>query len=620
MRKLCFIFVIFFGIFFFAGQSFAATINAASCSQADVQSAINQASNGDTITIPAGTCTWTSGATVPSGIGISIFGAGTPNSGASSTGAAPSCSATAITDDMTSGGDIFLLQPTTNSSGSRISCMKILGQGGLGANALNSPFAVQGTCNATTCPNLRIDNVTFDGSLQGTISNSDSMIITDNVFGVLDHNNAAGVLGAQGMEFVNFNNSAWNGVGAFGDNSWSSADSFGTSKALYLENNSFGAGVVVGETEASVPNGGEGGGRIAARFNECNGCLSAMSGHGTESNGRPRGVRQVEYYGNNFLCTYTNSCSSAVGLRSGVAIMFGNKLNAGPGSWMNAYLSFAEYRSLQSIGGWGACDGTGQYDNNDPTTYYTGTIASVDLSWPYVITVSGTPNWTNNQWVNTNAPYSIHDASINNGSEIVGSGANTISVYPWTSIPYAVGDTIQIRRAYACIDQPNRSGGTLLSGWTPSPVGGVIQTLDPSYEWNDSGYNPVFGNVSGAWTARFIANRDWYTDDSHGTPHAQTSPTNPFNGASGVGFGTLANRPTTCTSGVGYWATDQGSWNQSSNGFGQGTLYVCTSTNTWTLYYTPFTYPYPLDAKGLPNPTSNGDTTPPAAPSGVSVQ
>jgi len=44
---------------------------------------------------------------------------------------------------------------------------------------------------------------------------------------------------------------------------------------------------------------------------------------------------------------------------------------------------------------------------------------------------------------------------------------------------------------------------------------------------------------------------------------------------------------------VGYWATDQGSWNQSGSG-GQGVLYKCTATNTWTLYYTPYTYPHPL--------------------------
>ena len=37
----------------------------------------------------------------------------------------------------------------------------------------------------------------------------------------------------------------------------------------------------------------------------------------------------------------------------------------------------------------------------------------------------------------------------------------------------------------------------------------------------------------------------------------------------------------------------QGSWNQRGSGQ-QGQLYVCTSTDTWTLHYTPYTYPHPL--------------------------
>src|SRR5688572_9051178 len=42
----------------------AATISAASCSRTDVASAITKASNGDTVLIPAGACTWTSAITV----------------------------------------------------------------------------------------------------------------------------------------------------------------------------------------------------------------------------------------------------------------------------------------------------------------------------------------------------------------------------------------------------------------------------------------------------------------------------------------------------------------------------------------------------------------------------
>jgi hypothetical protein len=55
-----------------------------------------------------------------------------------------------------------------------------------------------------------------------------------------------------------------------------------------------------------------------------------------------------------------------------------------------------------------------------------------------------------------------------------------------------------------------------------------------------------------------------------------------FDGSSGVGVGPLSARPVTCTKGVAYWATDT------------KTLYRATATNTWSVYYTPYTYPHPL--------------------------
>jgi hypothetical protein len=53
----------------------AATINATNCSSAAVQAAINAAVDGDTVVIPSGTCTWTSGVTI-SGKGIKLQGSG----------------------------------------------------------------------------------------------------------------------------------------------------------------------------------------------------------------------------------------------------------------------------------------------------------------------------------------------------------------------------------------------------------------------------------------------------------------------------------------------------------------------------------------------------------------
>lgn len=76
---------------------------------------------------------------------------------------------------------------------------------------------------------------------------------------------------------------------------------------------------------------------------------------------------------------------------------------------------------------------------------------------------------------------------------------------------------------------------------------------------------------------------------------------------SGVRCGTLANIPTTCTAGQGYWATMQ----SCSNLAGMvgtnpatplsGTLYKCIATNTWAAFYKPYTYPHPFrgDAGGL---------------------
>jgi hypothetical protein len=52
-----------------------ADVNAASCSSSDVQAAINSATQGQTVHVPAGACTWATGVSV-TGKGINIVGAG----------------------------------------------------------------------------------------------------------------------------------------------------------------------------------------------------------------------------------------------------------------------------------------------------------------------------------------------------------------------------------------------------------------------------------------------------------------------------------------------------------------------------------------------------------------
>jgi hypothetical protein len=106
----------------------------------------------------------------------------------------------------------------------------------------------------------------------------------------------------------------------------------------------------------------------------------------------------------------------------------------------------------------------------------------------------------------------------------------------------------------------------------------------------------------------------------------QTSSSSPFSGASGVGVGTIANRPATCTTSVFYWAENESEWDSTNGATADGNGYKCTATNTWTLYYTPLAFPHPLtsDVGGVSSVTPaacvQGETLNNAALAGVGFQ
>jgi len=147
-----------------------------------------------------------------------------------------------------------------------------------------------------------------------------------------------------------------------------------------------------------------------------------------------------------------------------------------------------------------------------------------------------------------------------------------------------------------------------------NPAGQPQYTSD-SYFWND--WTAGGKKVAIQQNAYSVDGPDTWGEVFEGQQFWRMTNTGTFDGTGrataggGVGCGTLAARPATCTTGVAYWATNQrcdnldGMVGVSPSTPISGTLYKCTSTDTWgEPYYTPYTYPHLL--RRLGNQLSGG--------------
>lgn len=145
---------------------------------------------------------------------------------------------------------------------------------------------------------------------------------------------------------------------------------------------------------------------------------------------------------------------------------------------------------------------------------------------------------------------------------------------------------------WLCRDQIGAGKDTELTTRTSGVTTWKAQTKVPMYAFGNG--LPIYVASGGVHIQH---NRDYFDGGTWGEQSSQTSP---FNGTSGVGRGSIANRPTTCTTGVGYWATDENK------------LYKCVAS-AWevTASYEPYTCPHPLadpSAQGSCDFTTAGTT------------
>lgn len=525
----------------------AATIAAASCSVADVQTAVDASSNGDTVTVPSGSCRWTTGLGVD-GKSITVSGAGIGN--------------TIITDgtskgDSNCGGTQALMSISADYlPGNRVTGFTIIGEdAAFNCGESAKHISIGGTVSSTA---FRVDHI--------AITLGVTAINVSDAVGVIDHN----IFHDGADKFTTLvQHRSWKGVGNYGDNSWAQADSLGTADAVYIEDNTYDFSSLTDFPVGCFDT--EAGGRLVFRHNT--GC-PFVGMHGLDSSGRLRSGRHYEIYNNSFTAQVSNlgNMYTGVFLRGGTGMIFNNTFADVSGSpylnlvIVNSYRDGAQYPPWGPSYTAGACDGTGPFDTNIGTTYATGTATSGSSNDSLN---DSTKTWTTDQWV----AYSVRNTTAGWGSAIDANTTTNItsenpaqgSAHGWTT-----GDAYEIRKAYPCMDQIGRGAGNYISGDNPTTVAAISQASDPMYEWLNALNGTVQAGIKTNHPQHVAANRDFY--NWNGT----------FNGTSGVGTGLLSDRPATCTPAVAYWGTDT------------TTLYKCLTTNTWTASYTPYTYPHPL--------------------------
>jgi hypothetical protein len=254
----------------------AATVTAPTCSKSDVTTAITNAADGDTVRIPAGSCTWGGG--ISTSKGVSIIGAGQG------------------TTIITSGG---FDMSTPSGKSWRVSGLTLRGTSGFGVYGESKAF--------------RIDHITFDNLSSGRVQNRHVWINPDNagyVQGVIDHNIFTEPRGIQ----VHYRGSDQDG----GNTQWTRALGLGGPDAVYIEDNLF------NNTNYSVSDpltDCDGGGRLVFRHNTVKNSYFEM--HDAIIPGL-RGCKKWEVYENNFEMTYAAGMCSFIAMRGGTGVVFNN--------------------------------------------------------------------------------------------------------------------------------------------------------------------------------------------------------------------------------------------------------------------------------------------------------
>jgi hypothetical protein len=400
-------------------------------------------------------------------------------------------------------------------------------------------------------------------------------------------------------------------------NAWQKPDTWGSPNQIYIETNRFGLpGSVTGGYVCDLNANAIG----TVRYNTIYGRIK-IDGHGAATNSPERGVRQMEIYGNSFLCNI--AYFQAMEIRGGASRNFLNfALNpsiTNPGA--SDYITYTDYGCLQQSGTFNGVwltpsnypildqvgegmdvGGVQAPGGSDPVYMWLNQItygpgSGTTVSWqPGSKTVPGNspggvfqvdggayPAGTTTLNLSTQSgsliggSYTDRHGTWENGAAIA-SDSNRYSIDTTTTNTQLklVIDAQGLQQSIAANASPKVTSNAY-TNWQ-------LQTGNPSNTFNIASYVPGTPNTV------ILENRDIYSQ----TTSQWGDGANPgYDGTQGVNFGTTAAMRSKVPSkpGVGWWVTDQGSWNTNLPAGTSGLLYVWSGA-AWVLNYTPYQYPY----------------------------
>lgn len=464
----------------------SATIPAASTAYSDVVLALAAcAQNGDTIQLPTGTSNWTN--TLTTTKNITLLGNGTNN--------------TVLIDEITNPAYVGDFVFFTGTGFVRVASIQFRRGLRATASALGSLTFGQNLFN------YRVDHCYFNDTKNGWVR---SYCLR----GLIDSNRGIVVNLMDPSAITPYFSGSGSPGGTYGDISWSTALTLGTTNAVYIESNSF-ESYAPGSLNAFTD--GYGGARFVVRSNYF---LNArLDFHGTQSTGRQRGVRQWEFY-NNVFNDVILSPSQMMDMRSGTGVIWGNTGSAGYTSLATA----SDFRQVQTytfvgtqpnLGGFWGANGTNAWDKNlAGGPFESGTHTGA----PNATTLQDTTkNWTPNQWVGYTLwcmnQFSKIETNTHKFMVITANTTNTMT-YPQqnleapTLLQWQPGQSYQIWKVTNSLDHIGSGTCDLLTGDFPTPVD-LHQIIDPAYAWNNSILGNTNVGIITGYPASEISGRDF---------------------------------------------------------------------------------------------------------------